>query len=68
MSGIDEHHDKQAERDLDPHLTLSEEDAELLDMIARRLGVSRVEAISRVLHLAESVYEMHVRAGAREDL
>jgi hypothetical protein len=48
---------KHPPRDVEFHLTLSEEDRELLDALARRMGVSRTETISRALHLLESVQE-----------
>jgi hypothetical protein len=44
-------------RDVEFHVTLSEEDRELLDTKAHRMGVSRTETISRALHLLESVQE-----------
>lgn len=48
-------------RDVEFHLTLSEEDRELLDALARRMGVSRTETISRALHLLEAVQERQGR-------
>ena len=44
-------------RDVTFHLTLSEEDRELLDTLAHRMGVSRAETISRALHLLEAIME-----------
>lgn len=39
------------------HLTLSEEDRELLDTLAQRMGCSRTETIARALHLLQAVQE-----------
>jgi hypothetical protein len=44
-------------REITFHLTLTEEDRELLDTLAHRMGVSRTETISRALHLLETVQE-----------
>lgn len=38
-------------------LTLTTADRELADALARRMGCSRTEAISRALHLLDSVQE-----------
>lgn len=45
----------QHKRDIRFGLTLSEQDRELLDRLAARMGVSRTETISRALHLLETV-------------
>jgi len=44
-------------RDIGFHLTLSEQDRELLDRLAHRMGCSRTETISRALHLLEAIQQ-----------
>jgi hypothetical protein len=39
------------------HLTLSEEDRELLDRLAQRMNCSRTETIARALHLLRAVQD-----------
>ena len=53
-------------RDITFHLTLCEEDRELLDMLAHRMGVSRTETISRALHLLEAMQERQGTHTVRE--
>jgi hypothetical protein len=53
----DERSHRHPERDIGFHLTLTAQDRELLDALARRMGVSRTETISRALHLLEAVQD-----------
>lgn len=48
---------KRAPREVEFHLTLSEEDRELLDRLAQRMNCSRTETIARALHLLRVVQE-----------
>ena len=48
---------RRAPREVEFHLTLSEEDRELLDRLAQRMNCSRTEAIARALHLLRAVQE-----------
>ena len=45
------------QREVAFHLTLSEEDRELLDTLAARMNCSRIETIARALHLLQAVQE-----------
>jgi hypothetical protein len=53
-------------REITFHLTLTEEDRELLDTLAHRMGVSRTETISRALHLLEAVQERQGHENAQQ--
>jgi chorismate mutase len=44
-------------RDVEFHLTMSEQDRELLDTLAHRMEVSRTATISRALHLLKAVQD-----------
>jgi hypothetical protein len=57
MMATGEHIRTHEDRNIGFHLTLSEKDRELLDILAHRMGVSRTETISRALHLLESAHE-----------
>jgi hypothetical protein len=57
MSTSDEHSHIHPERDIGFHLTLTEEDRDLLYALARRMSVSRTETISRALHLLQAGQE-----------
>jgi hypothetical protein len=57
---------KHPQREVEFHLTLTEEDRELLDTLAHRMDVSRTETISRALHLLESIQQAHLRGYAHE--
>ena len=55
-------------RDVGFHLTLTEEDRELLDTLAHRMHVSRTETIGRELHLLKAMQEhLHTTHTARTE-